>query len=149
MNFETIFSFTFLLTAPFWGMMMLAPRWQWTKRIIGSPYILLPAALLYIILIIPSLTDAIPLLAAPTLENIAGLLGSDEGATIGWIHFLAFDLFVGRWAYLDAQERQITHWLVAPALFFILMLGPFGFTLYLLVREVDGRRSKKVTAPNG
>jgi hypothetical protein len=132
---ETIFSLTFLLTGPFWAMMILAPRWRWTKRIIGSPYIILPAALLYVVLIIPAMGEALRLLAAPTLENIAGLLGSEAGATIGWIHFLAFDLFVGRWAYLDAQKRQISHWLMAPTLFFILMLGPLGFALYLLVRQ--------------
>jgi hypothetical protein len=132
---ETIFSLTFLLTSPFWAMMILAPRWRWSQRIIGSPYIVLPAALLYVILVIPALREALPLLAAPTLENIAGLLGSEAGATIGWIHFLAFDLFVGRWAYLDAQKRRISHWLMAPTLFFILMLGPLGFSLYLLVRQ--------------
>ncbi len=139
---ETIFSLSFLLTGPFWAMMILAPRWRWTRRIIGSPFIILPAALLYVVLVVPALTEAIPALAAPTLDNIAGLLGSAEGATVGWIHFLAFDLFVGRWAYLDAQKRQISHWLVAPALFFILMLGPLGFTLFLLIRELTSRRGQ-------
>lgn len=133
---ETIFSVSFLLTAPFWAMMILVPRWRWTKRIIASPLIILPAALLYVVLIIPALTEAIPLLAAPTLENIVRLLATEEGATIGWIHFLAFDLFVGRWAFLDSQKRQISPWLMAPVLFFILMLGPLGFTLYMLVRVI-------------
>jgi hypothetical protein len=87
------------------------------------------------------MSEALPLLAAPTLANVAGLLGSEEGATIGWIHFLAFDLFVGRWAYLDAQERQISPWLMAPVLFFILMLGPLGFTLYILVRTLSADKN--------
>jgi hypothetical protein len=139
---ETIFSLSFLLTGPFWLMMIVAPRWSWSRRIIGSPYIILPAALLYAVLVVPVMGEALPLLASPTLESIAGLLGSEAGATIGWIHFLAFDLFVGRWAYLDAQERQISHWLAAPALFFILMLGPLGFCLYLLIRELVKRRRR-------
>lgn len=63
------------------------------------------------------------------------LLGSSTGATIAWIHFLAFDLLVGRWIYLDAEERQISTWLMLPALFLTLMLGPTGFLLYLAVRS--------------
>ncbi len=70
----------------------------------------------------------------PTLDTVATLLGSEAGATIGWVHFLAFDLFVGRWAYLDSQKRSISAWLMAPILYFTLMLGPIGFLLYLLVR---------------
>jgi len=133
---ETVFSLSFLLTGPFWAMMILAPRWRWTQRVIGSPFIILPAALLYVVLVVPALTEAFPALVSPTLDNVASLLGSAEGATVGWIHFLAFDLFVGRWAYLDAQKRKISKWLVGPALFFILMVGPLGFTLYLLVRTI-------------
>ena len=70
------------------------------------------------------------------LAGIAAFLGTEAGATIGWVHFLAFDLFVGRWAYLDSREKNISALLMAPVLFFILMLGPFGFLLYLLLREI-------------
>jgi hypothetical protein len=41
---------------------------------------------------------------------------------------------VGRWVYLDAIEKRIHPLLVAPTLFFVFMLGPLGFTLYLIVR---------------
>ena len=63
-------------------------------------------------------------------------LGEPAGATIGWVHFLAFDLFVGRWAYLDSRERSISAWLMAPVLFFTLMFGPMGFVLYLVLRTI-------------
>jgi hypothetical protein len=59
------------------------------------------------------------------------------GATIAWVHFLAFDLFVARWIYLDSRERQVSPWLLAPLLFLTLMLGPAGFLLYLAVRSVS------------
>ena len=52
----------------------------------------------------------------------------------GWVHFLAFDLFVGRWVYLDSRENVINAWIMAPVLFFCLMLGPIGLLLYLSVR---------------
>ncbi len=83
----------------------------------------------------------------PTLVGVAGLLGSEVGATIGWVHFLAFDLFVGRWIYLDSREKNISVWLMAPILFFTLMLGPLGLLSYLLLREIYQRftGAKKVT----
>jgi hypothetical protein len=63
-------------------------------------------------------------------------MGSPAGATIAWVHFLAFDLFVGRWIYLDSQQRRISAWLMAPVLFLTLMLGPVGFLFYLIVRAL-------------
>jgi hypothetical protein len=72
----------------------------------------------------------------PSAQQRAVLLGSPAGATIAWVHFLAFDLFVGRWIYLESHERQVNPWLMAPVLFLTLMLGPAGFLLYLMVRSV-------------
>lgn len=132
---EILFQISNLLVMPFWLLMILAPRWRWTQRIVGSLWIVAPPALLYAALVLPGMGQLLPALAAPSLDEIAGLLGRPEGAVIGWLHFLAFDLFVGRWAYLDSRQRQISPWLVSPALFFVLMFGPLGLLLYLLVRR--------------
>jgi hypothetical protein len=85
---------------------------------------------------LPRLGEIWPAVSRPTLSRIAALLGSPAGATIAWVHFLAFDLFVGRWIYLDSQERRVSVWLLAPVLFLTLMLGPAGFLCYLVVRSV-------------
>jgi hypothetical protein len=76
-----------------------------------------------------------PAVSTPTLTGVAALLGSPAGAIIAWVHFLAFDLFVGRWIYLDSQERHISAWLMAPVLFLTLMVGPAGFLLYVFIRS--------------
>jgi hypothetical protein len=81
-----------------------------------------------------------PVVTNPKLPEIAALLGSPAGATIAWAHFLAFDLLVGRWMWLENRERAISPWLMALILFFTLMLGPFGFLLYLIVGWASGRR---------
>ena len=65
--------------------------------------------------------------------------GTPEGATIAWAHFLAFDLFVGRWVYLDARRLGISAWIGSPILFLVLMIGPAGFLLYVLARLVKTR----------
>ena len=124
---------------PFWALMILLPHWRWTRRIVQSPLVILPPALLYAALALPRLAEVFPTVFSPTLAGIAALLGTPAGATIAWVHFLTFDLFVGRWAYLDGRERGISALLMAPVLFLTLMLGPFGFLLYLVLRGVAAR----------
>lgn len=138
--YAQIFALSSLLVMPFWFLMIALPHWRWSKRIIGSPWIAGPAALLYAVLVLPQLAAALPLLMNPTLDGIAGLLGSPAGATIGWVHFLAFDLFVGRWVYLDSRSRGITAWLVSPVLLVVLMFGPLGFLVYMAVRTMLASR---------
>ena len=109
---------------------------------------ILPAALLYLVLVVPRFGTVFLEVLNADLSTIAALLGTEAGATIGWVHFLAFDLFVGRWEYLDSRERGISAWFMVPVLFFTLMLPPIGFLLYLLLRTLYRRRSK-VTDKNG
>jgi len=115
---------------------ILLPRWRWTARIMRSPFVSAAPAALYAALVLPRLGEIWPAVSRPTLSGVATLLGSPAGATIAWAHFLAFDLFVGRWIYLDSQERRVSAWLVAPVLFLSLMLGPAGLLFYLIVRSV-------------
>ncbi|HZR44239.1 MAG TPA: ABA4-like family protein [Ktedonobacteraceae bacterium] len=131
---QTIFSLSSLLVLPFWLLMIFVPRWHWTQRIMQSPLVAAAPALLYAILVIPQAGTLLPALMHPTLASVAALLATPTGATIGWIHFLAFDLFVGRWIYLDSQESGITAWIVSPILFLTLMFGPLGFISYLSLR---------------
>ena len=131
---STLFSWLFLPVAPLWLAMMLAPRAQLTRRLLASPWCVVPVALVYAALVLPDLLTLFPVVANPRLPEVAALLGSERGATIGWAHFLVFDVFVARWVHADALERGVSSWLLAPVLFCVLMFGPLGFTLYLLLR---------------
>jgi hypothetical protein len=131
---EMIFSLSSLLVMPFWFLMIFLPTWKWTRRIIASPWISAGAALLYTVLVLPSILQVLPAVMNPKLQDIQSLLGTPSGATIAWAHFLAFDLFVGRWVYLDSREKNLSPFIVSPILFFVLMLGPLGFLVYLLTR---------------
>jgi hypothetical protein len=62
------------------------------------------------------------------------LLSQPHAALAGWIHYLAFDLFVGAWESRDAQRLGISPILVAPCLFLTLMAGPVGLLLYAILR---------------
>lgn len=145
---ETIFSLSSLLVMPFWLLMIVLPHWRWISRLLRSPLVCAAPALLYLALALPGIGELLAAVAQPTLPGIAAVLGTSAGATLAWAHFLAFDLFVGRWIYLDSRERGISAWIMAPLLFFTLMLGPIGFLSYLAVRAVANvRRPRATSAP--
>jgi hypothetical protein len=137
---NTLFPLSSLLVMPFWVLVIFLPTWKWSKKIIASPWISAGAALLYAGLVLPKVLEILPAVMNPSLQGIIGLLATPAGATIAWVHFLAFDLFVGRWVYLDSHEKGLSPFIVSPILFFVLMLGPLGFLVYLLVRLVKQTR---------
>jgi hypothetical protein len=141
---ETVFSLGSLLVMPFWFLIIFLPTWKWTRRVVASSWIIAGAAALYMVLVLPGVLQILPAVMNPNLQGIQQLLGTPAGATIAWVHFLAFDLFVGRWVYLDSRERNISPLLVSPILFFVLMLGPLGFLLYLVLRTLVGVRASNV-----
>lgn len=128
---ESVFRIANIVVLPLWFLMIFLPRWSATKRIMGSLGAIVLLAVAYAVFMLPGIPSAFGSLMNPQLADIAELLGKPEGATVAWLHFLAFDLFVGRWAYLDSLERNLSPWLVSPTLFFILMFGPIGLLLYL------------------
>lgn len=67
-----------------------------------------------------------------TLDGVVALLSRREAILGGWVHFLAFDLFVGSWMAEDAPKAGVPHWLLVPLLGLTLMAGPAGLLLYLL-----------------
>ena len=125
-----------------WVVLAIAPR-----RAVVVPYIFIAGsvllACLYAGLIIPLMTgwisDGGPAGRPPadftTLAGVMALFDSPGGATIGWVHYLAFDLFVGIWIARNADAHHIARWMQVPVLFFTLMAGPIGLLLYLLLRQ--------------
>jgi hypothetical protein len=75
-----------------------------------------------------------------TIAGVRSIFASDAGVTIGWTHYLAFDLFVGLWIARDGDAKNISRFLQAPILFATFMAGPLGLGLWLLVREPAARR---------
>jgi hypothetical protein len=71
-----------------------------------------------------------------SLEHVAQLFRSPELLLAGWIHYLAFDLFVGAWIVGKARENGIAFWAVIPCLFLTFLFGPAGFLLFNAVVAV-------------
>jgi hypothetical protein len=133
---ETIFGLAFLAVLPLWGLMILAPRWDGTVRVVSSPWAFAPLAVVYAALVLPLLGEFVAVFSRPELVPVAAFLAAPAGVTIAWVHLLVFDAFVGRWAFLDSRERGISGWAMAPVLALVLFAGPLGFLAYLLVRAI-------------
>ena len=133
---ERLFSLSALLVMPFWFLMIVGPRWRLTERLLRSVAVVLGPVLLYAVLVLPAVGSILPVVAQGRLEEVAALLATPRGVTAAWAHFLAFDLFVGRWIFLDARARGLSAWLVSPVLLLTFMLGPLGLVAHLGVVHV-------------
>ncbi len=69
-----------------------------------------------------------------SLADVMKLFTNEWAVLAGWIHYLAFDLFVGSWEVKDAQERNVPHLWVIPCLVMTFMLGPIGLLAYSVLR---------------
>jgi Domain of unknown function (DUF4281) len=134
-----LFSLGSLLVAPLWLLMIILPGWHITARVVRSPWFAVGPAALYAALVVPQIGAVLPAVMSPSLPSIAVLLGQPQGALLAWLHFLAFDAFVGRHVFLDARARGIPIWISSPALFLVLMLGPLGLIAYLVVAHLGWR----------
>ena len=119
-----------------WLLLLLAPRWRWTMRLVHAGMIpgLLAAA--YTILIVVKFGEADG--GFGSLAELMKLFRSEWAVLTGWIHYLAFDLFVGAWESRDSQRAGIAHWKIVPCLLLTFLLGPIGLLGYLLLRRLTG-----------
>ncbi|WP_374526080.1 ABA4-like family protein [Sphingopyxis sp.] len=127
----------------FWLLLAFAPRGpRILSAVLYAGVFLL--CLAYTILIAGFLTGGIDPGGAGgdfmSLEGVMKLFAAPGGATLGWIHYLAFDLFTGLWIARDADNKGFGRIAQLPVLFLTLMAGPVGLFLWLIVRE---RRARK------
>ena len=80
-----------------------------------------------------------------SLMQVKALFSQDRVLLAGWVHYLAFDFFIGCWMVLDAAERGVKHLLVVPCLFLTFMFGPAGLLLYLAIRAGTAPRATAAT----
>ncbi|MEU4312168.1 ABA4-like family protein [Nocardia sp. NPDC024068] len=144
---QRLFDTTFLVAAPFWALMILAPRWRRTRAIVASPLICLPPLLIYAALVLPAFADFSAALANPTLPALQELLSSAPGTAATWAHFIAFDLFLGRWIFFDSRDRRINPMVISGLLVFTIIFAPLGVLIYLLIRFIRKPPPESGTSP--
>lgn len=134
MSPESLFALAFPVAVPFWALMIFVPGWSWTRRIISSPLIVVPPLLVYVALLVPQFAAFAAPVVSADLPGLTAVLGTSAGAAAIWAHAIGFDLFVGRWMYLDARERGVHPLVMAPVFVLTILLSPLGLLTYLLLR---------------
>lgn len=76
-----------------------------------------------------------------SLDGVVALFQSPWMLLAGWIHYLAFDLFVGAWIARDAETRALPSLLLFPVLPAVFLFGPAGLLLWLGLRTAFRARS--------
>jgi hypothetical protein len=118
-----------------WTALVLLPRW--TILLDGLRYGLIGAlSLAYAALVMVYFTGAGG--GFGSIAAVRTLFASDPVLLAGWLHYLAFDLFVGIWIAGQADALGLSRWLQAPILLATFMFGPLGLAVFLLWRGSYG-----------
>jgi hypothetical protein len=115
-----------------WILLIVAGRLRWAASLVTG--VVLPAlfAILYAGLILAHWGPTGG--GFSTLAAVATLFSNPWLLLAGWIHYLAFDLFIGSWQVRDAAANGIPHLLVVPCLILTFLFGPAGLLLYFAIR---------------
>ena len=120
------------MVLPAWLLLIIAPTWKWTGRIVVGVIVTI-LSVLYVILLAEGI-ESLDFNNFGSLEGVMQLFTEPSAVAMGWIHYLAFDLMVGWFIVNDAQKHGINRFLTIPCLLLSFMLGPTGLLLYFLLR---------------
>jgi hypothetical protein len=137
MHPETLFNASGKLAMAGWALLVFAPRWRWSQRI-ASAIIPLTLAIVYLVLIVLYFAKSPG--GFGTLSQVTQLFQNPWLLLAGWIHYLAFDLFLGAWQTRQSQLLGISRLLGIPCLLLTFLFGPVGFLVFWTIRSVVKRQ---------
>ena len=129
---EAMFSWAGSAAMVGWAILILLPR-RW-PLLLALPRFVIPLglSLLYAGLIAVHFASADG--GFGSLADVRALFANDHALLAGWVHYLAFDLFIGGWIAVRADAIGLPRLLQAPILVVTFMLGPVGLALFLVIR---------------
>ena len=137
MYFEQLFSSASTLAMVGWVVLIFLPRrFKWLNQI-PALWIPLILSVVYSFLIARYFFSAEG--GFDSLANVQLLFTYPVAALAGWVHYLAFDLFVGGVIAKQADEIGLSRLIQAPVLLLTFMFGPFGYLLFMLIKFGMGR----------
>ena len=116
-----------------------ARPFAWTEAQFVIPALL---ALAYVLLILGG-REAFGEGGFGSIAQVRALFADDGALAAGWLHYLAFDLFVGAWIARDGAARGAPALLVLLCLPLTFLFGPAGLLLYLALRLVLRRTARE------
>lgn len=137
MCLETIFTAANGLALLGWLLLAFAPRWRFTRQVVlsGAASLLLGALYLGLLIAYFGTSEG----GFGSLAEVVKLFSQPPMVLLGWVHYLAFDLFIGAWELRDARARGVPHLALLPCFAATFMFGPVGLLLYFAIRGLFGR----------
>ncbi|MCB1166481.1 MAG: DUF4281 domain-containing protein [Leptospiraceae bacterium] len=145
MNLEIVFSTANMAASLGWILLIVwyagGHRWSILDAAVRQYWWPLALAVVYTIAITATMTGILPSSDGGfgSIKGVRTLFESDGALLAGWVHYLAFDLFVGIGVGQSAKQRGISIWLMLPVWFFVFMFGPVGYVLWRLIRIRAGK----------
>jgi hypothetical protein len=137
MDATTLFKIVSTAAPAGWLALILAPRWKYTESVIVSGIIGI-LCVFYLFLLVTGF-QAIKPDSFSSLQNVRLLFSSDMALLAGWVHYLAFDLFVGKYIVKTSQNENIPQgWVVLP-LIFTFLFGPMGYLFFIIIRKFHSK----------
>lgn len=131
---ESIFSICGMITMIGWVLLILSPLGGFIKKIVQWGIVPFIVSLVYAWLMINHFGSAEG--GFGSLAEVKTLMSNDHLLLAGWLHYLAFDLWVGSWAMFNSKKHGIPHFIMIPIMLAIFMLGPLGLATYYLIRSL-------------
>jgi len=119
-----------------WGLLLFVPGLKLSQSIRAYPWV--PLALSFFYVYFLGASGGLGEADFSTLEGITTLFqkATPASAAAGWVHYLAFDFWMGCWMVDQSRKIGLPHWAVIPSLLATFMLGPVGVLLYTLTRLI-------------
>lgn len=145
---HSAFAFATFGPQPFWLLMIVLPNKEFTKKIMGKMDVVIFFALVHFFIVSASIVQ--PGATAPLLEfnDVFDPAKDSQAAFMNmvtnypnfvaeeWPHVLTWDLFVGRYIWLDGLKRGI---FTSHSVLFTNLIGPPGLLLHLGTCLVTGK----------
>ena len=144
LKIENIYIWSNLGVLPFWVMLMLIPRSNYTQIFVNSIIIPLLLASAYVYVLYQSISNdefifEVFILYA-SIENLYTVFSNENILLTFWLHFLSLSLFLGSWISRDAIKFSIPTGLVFLPLLFTYFTGPLGLVFYWIIRIFYSRK---------
>ena len=146
-SIKTAFSVATFLPQPFWLFLILLPNTGITKRLFGDLNVITAFCLVHFFIVVTSIME--PGGTAPMAEfnDVFDPSGDPQAAMLGmmrypnfvseeWSHVLTWDLFVGRWIWLDGIKRGV---FTSHSVLLCNLIGPPGLLLHWATCIVTGK----------
>ena len=139
---ETLFTICNAFALIGWILLIVAPGWRGTERLVLSGFWSLALSVGYLVLLLIYFPGADG--GFTSLRGVATLFRNEWLLLTGWVHYSAFDLLVGALEVKQGRAAGIPQMLLVPCLIVTLVFGPVGLLLFFIVKSVRLRRIAEV-----